>query len=293
MDAKIDYLSYTLRIDLGEVGEGSAVIEYLTSAINTNTPTFTQSYAPSCAWLPGGKRGNYGASLQDTTYGARIWYGGVANHILIELPGMACQQLRDLGVFDALLLEVGSHVTRLDIAVDLAQTISPGDFIAAGHNQRFASGGFIWSPDGVTCYVGSQKSERFARVYRYDPPHPRAGITRVEHVLRSHYAKAALPVLLNQGVVVLAAQAGNSFAWKSDAWQPGTLTGDKLRSKKTDRDQPSKVRWLYQVVKPAIVKAAAAGLIDLDAWLSELVAFNATLKQRQQQQQQPRKRRTG
>jgi len=263
MDAKIDYLSFTVMIDMrqqGGAGQGNAA---LADAIRSVSPTLVDGWAQYVPWQPGSGRGHYGESLyQSDTYAAIRW-GGQANHILIELPGTACQSLRDLELLDIIIGETSDRLTRLDIAVDIPDGCSPGEFVAAGHNDRFKSRATINSESGSTEYIGSMKSERYARVYRYAPPHPRAGVLRIEHVLRSDFAKAAAAVVAQESALVLAARLGNTFGWTHPSWQPTFLTSGKLRARRADRHEPGRVRWLHKVVLPALVKAHKEGLIDL------------------------------
>lgn len=266
MDAKIDYLSWTVLQDVREAGQGKPLERAAALAIWNHHPIFAEFFGEMLAWETGGARGHYSQSLfQPKTYAA-IRFGGSANHILVELPGTACQWLRDKGMLNDVIREAAQRLTRIDVAVDFPSGCSPAEFVGAGYNQRFKAHATIVSPEGTTEYVGSMKSERYARIYQYNPPHPRAGTTRIEHVLRSDYARAAAASLVSTSLVLLVSECGNSFAWKHALWTPDAATDGKLRAQRSDRHEPGRVRWLDGVVFPAMVKAHREGLIDLREW---------------------------
>jgi len=263
MDIKIDYLSFSVMRDPRGAGDAGKVADAVVGFLADVHPVFTGRFADSLTWEFGGARGHYSASFYNPATFTTIRFGGTANHILVELPGTACQWLRDHDLLEQVVAEAAARVTRIDLAADIVTSSSPADFVDAGYNARFNSHAEIVSASGETRYVGSMKSERYARVYKYAPPHPRAGTLRVEHVLRSDYAKAAAAAMAGGGALHLAALCGNSWGWKSELWQPGAATDGKLRAARCDRHEPGRVRWLHQVCLPALVKADRDGLLDL------------------------------
>lgn len=273
MDAKVDYLSFTVMEDFSSGAGRQPTAQEVMDAVYQVVPAFVEPFAYAHQWEIGGARGHYSTSLFSADTYSSVRWGGTANHILIEMPGTACQAARDEGSLSFIILAAAHRLTRLDIAVDVVNGCSPKDFVMAGYNERFKSYAEIVSESGVTEYVGSMKSERYARVYMYAPPHPRAGTLRIEHVLRSDYAKAAAEFIKSSGTQGLAEAVGRSFGWLSPTWQPEHLTDGKLRASRSDRHQPGRVRWLYQVVLPAIIKAHKEGLIDLDEFLRRLTNF--------------------
>lgn len=270
MDAKIDYLSFTVMVDCRD-GVGRSVQEQTAaSAIWQRHPPVGEFLETLKRWQSGSARGHYGASLYQPDTFINVRFAGSANHILVEFPGTACQAARDAGMLDAIIASVADRLTRIDLAVDVPGGCSPSAFVAAGFNERFKGRATITSADGETEYVGSMKSERFARIYMYASPHPRAGTLRIEHVLRSDFAKAAATVLSQDGLLSLAERLGNSFAWQSPAWHPAGLTDGKLKAQRSDRHEPGRVRWLFQVCIPALVKAERDGLISVDELIERI-----------------------
>jgi len=275
MDSKIDYLSWSVMVDCRGVGDADATWQAALRALWEAHPAFMGWCSKQRGWQPGGARGHYAMSQFNTKFYAAVRYGGSANHILVELPGTACQALKDDGLIDQVIAGAAGHMTRLDVAVDIPGGCSPEEFVAAGYNQRFKSHAEIISESGSTEYVGSMKSERYSRVYRYSAPHPRAGVLRIETVLRSVYAKAAAEEYAQVGLIDLAAECGNTFGWLHPTWQPGSLTAGKLKSTRADRHEPGRVRWLHKVVAPALVKASREGLIDLVEFWARIEALSA------------------
>jgi len=263
MDAKVDYLSFSIMEDMRE-GEGNnAGGERVRNILLERCPVFGGDYVDLCQWEIGGARGHYGCSVFSPDSFAAVRWGGSANHILVEMPGTACQLARDKGLLSGIISSVTERCTRLDIAVDIVTAHSPGDFVSWGYNERFKSRAEIVSADGETEYVGSMKSERYARVYKYNSPHPRAGTLRVEHVFRSEYAKVAAQLVGKSGVLALSAMCGNTWGWRSPDWSPEAVTDGKIKAQRSDRHEPARIRWLHNVCIPALVKAHKQGLLDL------------------------------
>jgi len=273
VDAKIDYVSFTVLVDVREGSTFEGQLALVAEALTASHPAFTTRCMLQLDWLPGAARGHYSSSIRQPDTFAMIRFGGTANHILVELPGTACAWLTERGVLLDVVTEAAGRLTRLDVAVDIPGGALPAEFVGAGYNERFVSHASIVSAEGTTEYVGSMKSERFARVYQYAAPHPRAGITRVEHVYRSEYARAAAAVLIERGVVGVAAASGATWGWRSTSWQLDALDSGRIQVTRADRHQPGRVRWLHQVVIPALVRADADGLLTLEELIESLTTL--------------------
>lgn len=275
MDVKIDYISFTVMADCRGTGEGGGDPFAAERALSLLHPVWWQQYAMLLAFDKGGARAHYGTSRYDQQTFTSVRFGGSANHILVEMPGTACQFARDHGLLGHIIHEARERLTRLDVAVDIVGGCAPSEFVASGYGTRWKSHASIISPDGETEYVGSMKSDRFSRIYMFNRPHPRAGTLRIETQLRADYAKSAAAVLLNEGLLVLASQLGNSFGWQHPSWQVSDLSDGKLRATKIDRNEPARVRWLYDVVVPSLVRADQEGLINLEEFWRTVAAFKA------------------
>jgi len=262
MDAKVDYLSYTVLHELPATPEREIPESGVHRWLEAQKPHMWDLLDRFGGWREVGARGHYSQSIMAENY-ARISWGWQCNHVLIELPGTACQDARDAGLLLEAMGEALERATRLDIACDVPEGASPREFVAAGYSDRFGAYAEMVSQSGETEYVGSLKSDRYARVYMYAEPHPRAGVLRIEHVLRRGFAKSAIKELIGaDGLAQLVCMLGNSFGWQHRDWTPGDCTDGKLKATRADRHAPGRVRWLYDVVMPALVKADAEGLIQ-------------------------------
>lgn len=272
MDAKVDYLSWTIMVDPGRGGDDGETFRAVLAAVQEHAPIFFEWAESTTGWQAGSGRGHYGEAQVNMHLYTAIRYGGHSNHILLEMPGTACAAARDAGMMSGIAAEAQARCTRLDVAVDITGDVQPGDFVAAGYNTRFKSHATIVSAEGTTEYVGSMKSERYARVYRYAEPHPRAGTMRVEHVFRSDYAKSAASALAEVGITALATMCGNTWGWRHRSWIPEAITDGKLTATRADRHEPGRLRWLYGVCLPAVVKAHREGLLDAREYVQELLS---------------------
>jgi hypothetical protein len=149
--------------------------------------------------------------------------------------------------------------------------VSVRQFIVNRQGQAFKAGGDIFSEDGETSYVGSWKGERFARVYRYHEPHPRAKLLRAEVVLRGVYAKQAVELVLTEGEAATALIAHKPFGWCDPVWQPGEISQSDIRSQRSDKQEAGTVRWLMGDVVSAVVNAHNNGLFNAKEWFERLV----------------------
>lgn len=275
MDLKIDYLSFTIPSDTAQTGQGRDIVRHVGKLIGRTTGREFWTWLNTQDETFGQGRGHYGNRLYFRETHSVVWWGGTANHILIELPGTACQALRDVGHLMPLLERVANRATRLDLACDVVDGEEPSVFVKQRVPGRFKGDAHINSETGKTEYVGSTKSSRYARVYMYDPPHPRAGILRIEHVLRDDYAKAGARVILNDGLIELAGQLGNTFGWQSANWSILGATEGKLKAERHDRHGDGTLKWIHDAVIPALVRAHKDGLLtvgDFGELLAEALA---------------------
>lgn len=271
MDAKVDYLSWTVMQSPTIDQQGRVSLPSVLDILEQHAPHFFGWAEQHPGWQAGSGRGHYAESLLHPLLFAAIRFGGLATHVLIEMPGTACADARDSGQLADILLDAAARCTRLDVAVDIPGDVSPSEFVQAGYNERFKAKASLVSDSGVTEYVGSMKSDRFARVYKYAPPHPRAGTMRVEHVFRKEYARTAVGMLAQSSILELAAACGNTWGWRHPAWSPALLTDGKVKSSRADKHEPGRLRWLYGVCLPAIAKAHREGLLDAHEYVQELL----------------------
>lgn len=267
MDAKIDYLSFTLPINASGVGHTDELYTEINWQFEQRGLFGLQGLLSVDRPLENRPRGRYGTGLRWEAKNINLWWGGTANHVLCEISGVGCQLLRDEDAMLVSVSNVADRATRLDIAVDLPDAGNPRDFVAAKAQNRFPITQQHDTDTGWTQYAGSVKSDRYARVYLYAPPHPRAGILRVEHVLRAKFAKQASVQLTADGLPKLITVLGNTFGWEHPRWQPSIVTDGKLRVQRHDKSDAGSLRWLIKSVAPALARMHKSGLINLDNFI--------------------------
>lgn len=188
-------------------------------------------------------------------------------HALVEVSGQRLADLRGQSLLDGLLASMKDRVTRVDIALDILG-VTPDEIIEAGYSGKFRTHSRIKSDKGVTCYVGSQKSERYCRVYRYAPPHPRANLCRIEQVFKGDYATIITEAIINDGLTNAGLSGLESFQFKHE--RVPRSSGDVLATVSVVKSDQNTLRWLLVQVAPAFKRLVENGTIENpEEWLRE------------------------
>ena len=175
--------------------------------------------------------------------------------------------MRENNIARTLAQSVRNAITRLDYAVDVRTGVRPSEFGAKRQHQTFRSTSLIKSDTGETLYVGSPKSDRFCRVYRYAKPHPRHALLRIEYVFRRGMATSAVQAyLVSESDAQFQAQLGNTWGFTHPVWRPGEVTDERVRAPIVTRENEDTVLWLYKQVGPALRRVYDQGAIDLEDW---------------------------
>jgi len=182
-------------------------------------------------------------------------------HACVELSGQGCVRLITSSQLDSVLERCKERVTRIDIACDIETSTLPSEFVAQVTHERMRTSGYVKSDTGETCYVGSQKSERYARVYRYNPPHPRSHLLRIEHVFRKDYAKKVASAVVDASLESVAASAGMAFGWGHAEWKTGESEGADISLVFERGNSGNTVFWLVNSVAPAFKRLCDNGTI--------------------------------
>lgn len=182
-------------------------------------------------------------------------------HCCVEISGKGCENLIKASLLANVLSACADRVTRIDVATDIETTLRPVDFVEKVDHERMRTSGHVISDTGETCYVGSQKSDRYARVYRYNEPHPRARLLRIEHVFRREYAKKVAYEVTKAGIEDVAASAGKAFGWCHPIWDLAATNEVDLSVVKAEPTMGGTVFWLIKSVAPAFKKLVAKGII--------------------------------
>lgn len=217
-------------------------------------------------------RAPYRLAIQRQDHGARIFAGSHTNTVLFELTGVGCSNLCNSETTLSDVFNISECVTRFDIAVDMRTTTKPVDFLGDADDGRFRSRSTVTSDSGQTVYRGSPKSDRFLRVYRYSPPHPRADLLRCEFVFRRSMAKAACrDYTTPQQARSFVARCGNTYGFNHADWQPEVITQEKVAAPKlTTPSNDASVFWVYNQVIPALKRLHREGALMYSDFLKEL-----------------------
>lgn len=206
-------------------------------------------------------RAPYKDTWMDADAGISVYASPNLTHATVEISGSGCERLINDGAISEILRGAHERTTRIDVATDVESSTLPGDFVLFTSHDRMRASGFQKSETGETCYVGSKKSDRYARVYRYFPPHPRAHLLRIEHVFRRDYAKVVAKSLLDTSLEGVAAAAGKAFGWSHVDWQPNATEHADISIVKPERAAGNTVTWLVRSVAPAIKRLITDGTI--------------------------------
>jgi hypothetical protein len=209
-------------------------------------------------------------AFKDEYTKARIEYGGGSDRVLVSFPGTACEVLRRKGITQDILKNVCSDVSRIDLTLDILTDTTPMEFCKLRDKERHKNGAVMYSDEGITQYVGSWSSDRFARVYRYNPPHVRSAFLRVEHVFRGNQGKSIAAKLVSSSPRTILETVGAIYGWTHndfflavmDAGQQETVAWHK-----TEVAEGKTLRWLQEVCCPSIIKLVREGeIVDVRAW---------------------------
>lgn len=203
----------------------------------------------------------YSLGWRDEARGVTIWAGGASPHFTVEFSGKGVSYLRANSWEERLLAKCSRFLSRIDVAVDLEQGISPEEFLKYRKGGRQLTNANMSSPSGNTCYVGSMHSERYMRVYRYASPHPRSHLLRLEMVARRAYAKQAGAQVVEVGLSAVAKAMLEEFGFGGLVdFSEDTPSAD-LSVFRPERNMGKTLRWLITSCAPAFQRLVREGTI--------------------------------
>lgn len=259
-------MTIPIRSPIGEFGH-----ETLLSTIKAFVSFFnlqSEYYEIPASWgVESGTR-PYSTRLRHSITDVCLSVGNANAHIYVEFAGKACSNYDAQGGLGDIIKRSSNRVSRIDFAVDILSDVDPRDFSEQRTNKSFKSSGNKRTPSGRTEYVGGRTSERMARVYRYESPHPRSHLLRVEAEYKGDAGKAAAKHYLEVGLQQASLDAHQAFGWKHPAWSQENESQGKIPYKTYRPENASTVRWLYGDVVTALLKSVQKGLIDFDEWLA-------------------------
>lgn len=258
-------MTIPIRSPIGEFGH-----ETLLSTVKSFVSFFSldeEIYTSPAAWIIESGTRPYSARLRHSATDVCLSVGNANSHIYVEFAGKACNTYEASGGLDDIIKRSSDRVSRIDFAVDILSDTDPRDFSEQRTNKSFKSSGNKRTPSGRTEYVGGRTSERMARIYRYEPPHPRSHLLRVEAEYKGDAAKAASKHYLKVGLQQASLDAHKAFGWEHAAWKPENESSGKIPYKTYRPENAATVRWLYGDVVTALLKSVQKGLVDFDEWL--------------------------
>lgn len=252
MRTQIDWVSMTLQItdplhidEEGRVVRREIVLNEYEEKIFTWAENFTD-------WKLLGGRKPFAKLFHSKEGGMSVLCDDRHNFTLFEISGEGCDVLEEENALFGLLSHYRERLTRIDVACDILTDTKPSDFAELRDKTRFKSHSHAVSETGETFYIGSKNSDRYARVYRYNPPHDRAHLLRCEFVLRDENAKKLAGEVLERGLGRMAIALGNTFGFTHPAWGAVPDDREKFMSAPRERRDGATVRWLMKQVIPAL-----------------------------------------
>lgn len=251
----IDYYSFTIPTEkpfkeLMFNNEQAQVLKTFVSILPFLTPSLSEL---SQYTVEKGAR-FYNHRMRHTSTEIAISWGETNSHVLVELAGKACNNFDAIDALLPLIRATHQRCSRIDFATDIKTDIDPTVFIASRSNKSFKSSGSKRSPTGRTEYVGGRTSERVARVYRYNKPHPRSDFLRVEAEYKGDAAKASAKYLAETDVREACLGAHKPFGWQHETWTDSLESVAKIPYSSYKPADASTVRWLYGDVITALRK---------------------------------------
>ena len=210
-------------------------------------------------------------AMQCTSTNTRISGRFSSPNVTVEVTGMGCDILAKTGQLTALAIGLAEKLSRIDIAVDVKTSLKPPDVAQTFKNKNWKTRSEITSPKGHTCYIGAWSGDRFARVYRYNPPTPRWEYLRFEFVFKRRHARIVADYLGVGGWSKLLSAIGDIYGIKHKVWRDGVKTvpgSSSLISWVRERKITNTLHWLQTVAMPSVVRLVEDGQIDdIDDWL--------------------------
>jgi len=267
MISKVDYFSYTFYVDDALVSDQMNELDIM-KMLRNHKPDYFEIVGQEPTIAPRRVGFVTGIAIGKHTF---IW-GNKKGLILIEHTGQGCQLLNDNGNLADVIATYADRATRIDIASDILTETMPADFYKQSSPQkRITASGHQSSDSGQTIYVGSKKSDRTVKVYRYFPPHPRAEFLRIEYTYRKQQAKVVARLLANGATPAeISVSSGKRYGWQHPSYKPLISPDVEISAWRPERRQGKTVAWVYSQVIPAIRRLVAEGALDLQEFIKRV-----------------------
>lgn len=271
MITRIDWLSFTLPMPANGQTDERLVLDDALHQLDLLDPGMIEALNLYHPQLAEKSRAPYKHRWLFDDGGVTVFTHANLNHATVEVSGRTCERLHHQELINPILELVRNRVTRLDIASDMLTATTPSEFVGKRVAGRYRSGGHQFSDHGQTEYVGSKSSNRYCRVYRYNPPHDRAHLLRCEVVIKKEDAPLAVDAVLTDGVDAVAVAFGLNFGWQHPDWNTDATTPAEVAAWRPERRKGSTLFWLNDTIAPMVAKLHNEGSIDIYQWLTDHV----------------------
>lgn len=269
--AKIDWLSFTIPLPTPQYSGTDAAWEHVHELIRLNIGDVWSPIFDCGDWQVQQGRGVYQAARVDAKTEVRLSIGDVNADVYVECSGVACERVRSAGCFYDIFQCKEVRFSRIDLACDFDTNIDVEDIIRKGYKKSIKSRADYRTVQGDTTYIGSRKSERMLRVYRYHKPHPRSHLLRFEVEIKGDSAKQLAPQITESSCAEVCFSALKAFELRHELVANALATASPLKARQYDKAKKGRMRWLMTQVLPAIVKAHKEGDIDVSEWFETFV----------------------
>jgi DNA relaxase NicK len=270
MQTRLDWLSFTLPIDY-EPHDAAQAQWFCRAALTDIGSNLKDLIFANPNWEYGAGRAPYKYGFSSPNHDIMMYVGSNTSTVLYELSGRFWERCTDLDVVKDLLLPIKDNVTRIDVSTDMETKTRPTDFANSRTKGNSLSVGYLKSPDGETVYLGSMKSDRYARIYRYEHPHPRSDLLRFEVVYRRDFSKSLAEAILQAAHWSDLAQAvERPYKFAHPDWKIGEQSDLRVELARTTREEDTTVIWLYKTCAPSLARLVAAGAVDRAHFMEHL-----------------------
>jgi len=267
--AHIDWVTIVGRRRVDEK-DWSTTDAYVTAAdwLIDLWPTFKEAVGSPVHWGIVKPRAPYSYARRTDDCTRTLYVHPLSTHFTLEISGGHCQRMN--GLMPSMLHAYAGHFSRIDLAVDMESAVTPIEFEEACKGGQALTSARMTSRTGQTVYIGSRTSERFARVYRYNPPHPRAHLLRAEFQLKGAYAnKLAEHIAEGETLESYAAGLGKHFGFTHECWKPSDKA--QVLRVQSHAQTGQTVAWLTSTVAPLLKRLDREGKLDVQMWFQEYV----------------------
>jgi hypothetical protein len=276
MLTKVDWLSWSVKFEAGEGRGVNETARLAIEALDALDPELGARLFGYSDYTAGKGRAPYSHSFSWHNNGLTLFVHPNLPHALFEMSGKGCDIILQEDWFWSILEPIRERLTRLDVACDMMCEVRPLEFTTQRDTGRFKAHSEVVSESGETNYVGSRTSNRYARVYRYNPPHERAHFLRCEYVVKAEDAKATAFAIINDGLESVALALGEKFGWQHPVWEVSAHTPAELQAYRPDRREGKTLFWLADTVAPLLVRLHREGTLELGQWFRDYIEANLT-----------------